>query len=272
MPLSRPLLAAVLFASALAASLPVLAQAPYHFGAPVSAFALPDELEEISGLTLLDEGHVGAVQDEEGDLFVVSLATGEVVREEGFGDDGDYEGIELVGERLFVMTADARVTELLDWRTDDIRTVEYDLDLGRERCNAEGLGADGESLVIVCKNEDGGDDNRVYGIDVDALPGLKPERRFDIDRGDVPGRKHKKKLRPSALARHPMTGHLVVLSSRRETLVSLDAEGAVVSVWDFGEADLEQPEGLAFLPNGDVLISSEGKKGPGVIMRFAWRG
>ncbi|MBP9161056.1 MAG: hypothetical protein KBF49_09425 [Flavobacteriales bacterium] len=40
-------------------------------------------------------------------------------------------------------------------------------------------------------------------------------------------------------------------------------------------ADLHKPEGLAFLPNGDLLSSSEGdKKGlvQASVLRFAWRG
>ena len=40
-------------------------------------------------------------------------------------------------------------------------------------------------------------------------------------------------------------------------------------------ADFYKPEGLAFLPNGDLLISSEGdKKGlvQASVLRFAWRG
>ena len=41
-------------------------------------------------------------------------------------------------------------------------------------------------------------------------------------------------------------------------------------MWDLGPAAFEQPEGLAFLPNGDVLVSSEGDDGPALIVRFAY--
>ena len=54
-------------------------------------------------------------------------------------------------------------------------------------------------------------------------------------------------------------------------VVVLDADGTVVDVWDLSPAGLEQPEGLAFLPNGDALVSSEGTDGPAVILRFTYR-
>jgi hypothetical protein len=33
---------------------------------------------------------------------------------------------------------------------------------------------------------------------------------------------------------------------------------------------LPQPEGLTFLPNGDLLVASEGRGGPPVVLRFAY--
>lgn len=79
-----------------------------------------------------------------------------------------------------------------------------------------------------------------------------------------------RKLRPSALAVHPTTGAVVLLSSRRESLVALDEDGRAVDVWDLRPAALPQPEGLAFLPDGDVWVSSEGGDGPAVLLRFAY--
>ena len=244
--------------------------AAYDFSAPAARFELPGDLDEISGLTVLDAAHVAAVQDEEGELYVLSLATGEVTRRTPFGKTGDYEGVELLGDRLFVMTSDATVTELLDWRTGDIATRVYDLGLGAKRCNAEGLGADGERLLLACKNADDTERNRVYAVELAAAGEPHAEVLVKLHAEDVP--RGEKFLRPSAIAVHPVTGETVVLSSRRETLVRLDACGRVVGTWDFDAADLEQPEGLAFLPNGDVLIASEGDEDAAVLVRYAYRG
>jgi uncharacterized protein YjiK len=81
-----------------------------------------------------------------------------------------------------------------------------------------------------------------------------------------------KSLKPSALAVHPITGNIVLLSSKLQVLLSYDKAGKLVSSWDFNELQLEQPEGLAFMPNGDMIISSEGGVGPPLLVYLAWKG
>ena len=76
---------------------------PYRFDQPVARFEMPDALREISALTVLPDGQLGAVQDEDGDLYVLSAETGRIEAVIPFGPPGDYEGIEFVGDRLFVL-------------------------------------------------------------------------------------------------------------------------------------------------------------------------
>lgn len=248
---------------------PASAPGPYRFDRPSVSFELPDALVEISGLTDLGDGTLGAVQDEDGDLYVLSQETGEVVRVVPFGPPGDYEGVELVGGRLFVLRADGALLELTGWRGEAAQARTVETGLGAKDCDAEGLGADGARLLIACKKEgDDAYDNRnvVWAYDLDA-GALSAEPVLVVDPDAVEG---DRKLRPSALAVHPVTGRVVLLSSRRESLVALDAEGRASGVWDLGPASFEQPEGLAFLPNGDVWVSSEGGDGPAVLARFAY--
>lgn len=247
------------------------ATGPYRFDQPVASFTLPDDLREISGLTVLDERHLGAIQDEDGDLYVIEQETGRVTTVVSFGPPGDYEGIALAGERLFVLRADGALLELAGWAGGEARTQTVETGLGADACDAEGLAFDAAQgrLLIACKEEGSGDlDGRnvvyAYGLDAGALV---PDPVVVLDPDDVPG---DKKLRPSALALHPVTGHLVLLSSNRESLVGLDASGAVAEVWDLKPAAFEQPEGLAFLPDGDVFVASEGDDGPAVLLRFAY--
>lgn len=242
--------------------------APYRFDQPVARFEMPDALREISALTILDADHLGAVQDEDGDLYVLSIETGAVVRVVPFGPPGDYEGIERVGDRLFVLRADGAILDLDGWAGVETQATVYETGLGAKDCDAEGLGARNGQLLIACKEDDGDDLNRVYAFDL-ATNAIVSTPVLTLDRNAVPG--SDKKLRPSALAVHPVTGHTVVLSSRRDALVALDAGAAVADVWDFSPAALPQPEGLAFLPNGDALMSSEGGDGPAVILRFAYQ-
>ena len=241
---------------------------PYRFDEPVARFELPGALVEISALTVLDADHLGAVEDEDGDLYVLSVETGEVVRVVPFGPPGDYEGIERVGERLFVLRADGAVLELSGWSGDAARSAVYETGLGAKACDAEGLGADARRLLIACKKPNDSGLDPVYAFDL-ATMALVPEPVLSLDRGAVPG---EGKLRVSAIAVHPVTGQTVALSSARGALVVLDADGGVADVWDLSPAALVQPEGLAFLPNGDLFVSSEGRDGRAVLVRFAYDG
>lgn len=243
---------------------------PYRFDQPVARFAMPDALREISGLTVLDATHLGAVQDEQGDLYVLDMASGRVTAVVPFGPPGDYEGLELAGDRLFVLRADGALLELAGWAAGqqaDAQTIETGL--GAKDCDAEGLGFDAAQnrLLIACKKDGSDDRNAVWGFDL-ATNALSAEPVLTIDPAAVPG--SDKTLRPAALAVHPVTGHVVVISAKRNALVSLDAQGAVVGTWDLAPAGLPQPEGLTFLPGGDAFVATEGKSGAGVVVRFAY--
>ncbi len=243
---------------------------PYRFDQPVARFELPEALREISALTVLDAEHVGAVQDEEGSLYIIEIATGRVSAVVPFGPPGDYEGVELAEGRLFVLRADGAILELEGWTSGRETTARvYETGLGARACDGEGLGYDAtrQQLLISCKAETDGR-NPVYGFSL-ATNTVTDAPVLQLDPNVIPGRK---KLAPSALAVHPITGHTVFISSKRDALVSIDASGAVVGTWDLSPARLPQPEGLTFLPNGDALVSSEGKSGPGLLVRFAYGG
>ena len=128
--------------------------APYDFGAPVAAYTLPPELEEVSGLAVLDEHHLGAIQDEDGDLFVIDIDSARITHVHDFGKKGDYEGIERLGDLVYVLRSDGRLYEIADWTPsrDDADRVETGL---HGSCDAEGLGHDGARLLIACKESPG---------------------------------------------------------------------------------------------------------------------
>lgn len=266
---------------------------PYAFGQPDALLRLPNRLREISGLTLLDAGHLGAIEDERDRLYVIDLETGEVVRNEEFYKNGDYEGVERVEARVFVLRSDGTLFEIEDWQADAYDAIEHETPLGRAN-DTEGLAYDAANnrLLIACKESPGkGLDGvkAIYAFDL-ATNSLSaepvytiPTARFTAEAGsdhpvndkirgiarpvwDLSG------FKPSALALHPLTGHLYVLSSVRQAVVVLDpADGRVLDVWPLPDQPYEQPEGLAFLPNGDLFISTEGQGERAALIRLNYR-
>jgi uncharacterized protein YjiK len=245
---------------------------PYRFDQPIAYFRLPEGLKEISGLTVLDDRTLGAVQDEEGRLYVISQETGDVTAVIPFGPPGDYEGLELAAGRLFILRADGVLVEIEGWQGGATRSQTYTLELPTD-CDAEGLGYDPAEgrLLIACKEEGGnaiGNRKAVFALQLDEWAlGRTPAFVLDSRALD-----RERELKPAAIAVHPVTGHVMVLSSTLPVLVSLAPDGTVAQAWDLSAARMEQPEGIAFLPGGDLFIASEGDDGPPLLMRFAYEG
>lgn len=249
---------------------------PYRLDAPDAVVELPAELQEISGLTVLPSGRLGAVQDETGTVFEVDPATGAIVDRLDFEGAGDFEGVELVpGDAVWALRSDGDLYRI--WRDSTgapaVRKIETAL---KSRNDTEGLAYDpaGGRLLVACKEWPGEDpetgDNyddvrTIYAFDLDTET-LSERPVVFLPRDTVDGDVN---FRPSALAVHPQTGHLYVLSSVRAAIAVVGADGAVLGVLDFPPGLLPQPEGLAFTADGTLYVASEGGAGPGRLARFA---
>ena len=265
----------------------------YVFAQPDARVTLPAELDEISGLALLDDGMLAAIQDEDGELFVIDPSSGEIVDQRGFGSTGDYEAVDLADGRLLVLRSDGAVSWFTEWSGPTLTGNSFELDIPK-RCDAEGMRYDstGQRLLVSCKDEPGpglevekaiyafsleGEklqdepayiiDSRMFNASTPDHPVNEAVRSVLSDKVDLSG------FKPSELAIHPITNELYVLSSVRESIVSLNRSGEVTGIWSLPGDLLNQPEGMVFLPNGDLFIASEaGNQKHAVLMRYNYRG
>ena len=65
------------------------------------------------------------------------------------------------------------------------------------------------------------------------------------------------KLKPSAIAINPVTNEFYILASVNKLLVVTDRQGKFKALYELDPAIYKQPEGIAFTPWGDMLISNE---------------
>ena len=244
---------------------PPAAAVPYDLGAPDGSAELPHELDEISGLTMLPSGRLGAVQDEDGTLYEIEPTTGTITGTQPFGGRGDYEGVEWVGESVWTLESNGDLTDVRR-AGDAAEAVPHETPL-RGRNDTEGLAWDGERLLIACKENPG------RGLDgVRAIWAYDPATRAlssapvaVLDRTAVDDGA---RFKPSALAVHPETRELYVLSSVRKALAVLAPDGALRTVVPLSDRIFRQPEGIAFDAAGTLYIANEGAGARASLLRF----
>ena len=126
---------------------------PYNLAEPDKSWKLPDALLEISGLGFADNQRLACVQDEKGVVYIFNLNTGKVDLEINFGDDGDYEGIEIVENDAWVLKSNGTLYKVTDYLKKPEQAVKKYATALSGKNNAEGLAYDPvhKNLLIACK-------------------------------------------------------------------------------------------------------------------------
>ncbi|MEM7367277.1 MAG: hypothetical protein AAF587_01680 [Bacteroidota bacterium] len=264
---------------------------PYDLSHPADTFLLPYELVEVSGLSYLAPNQLLLVQDEKGSLYVYEEEKEEISREYRFGKSGDYEGVELVGDMVYVLKSNGKIEEVsgfLEGETGE--TKEYNNQLNSDH-DTEGLGYDPQSgqLLIACKEpymangREVRNQRAIYGYNLQThqlserpvitinlaeiqafLQAYGPKETWATD--FHPGKKSS--CKPSGIAIHPLSGHTYVIASVGKLLLVLNSSHQVIAVHPLPRAQFSQPEGICFSPEGTLYISNEGKDGRGYISKF----
>lgn len=270
-------------------------QLRYSLEEPDLSFSLKNELLEISGLSMdISEKFFWAVQDEDGIIYKVSKEDGQILEKIDFYKDGDYEGIELVGNDVYVLKNSGTIYKVSNIGEPDQKMEKFNTALGKEN-DVEGLGYDSKSncLLLACKGSPGIDSDEVklekaiYAFSLDTM-GLQIPPVFVISFeqvhqfvGTSPALKHFEKLSeyfqpgetnftfsPSAINVHPLTGEIYILSASKKILLILSPDGKILHMEKLKKKVHSQPEGLCFDKDGTMYISNEGKDGKAKIHRF----
>lgn len=241
-----------------------------------SSEKLPGVLQEISGLAITADGRLFAHNDERANIYQIDPTTGDVVKAFSvgvLGAPGDFEGIAISGERFFLITS---AGDLLEFREGEAgSTVRYRvhrLNLGMV-CEMEGLAVDPSrgTLLLPCKTPRADrlkDHLVVFSLNLDSME-LDPAPRVAIPLEELDSRGLGDKFHPSAIEVHPETGSLILVAAREEAMVELSPDGEILATEELKRKKHPQPEGLAFLPDGSLVLADEGQGNRGTITRYA---
>ncbi|QHT71061.1 hypothetical protein GXP67_32625 [Rhodocytophaga rosea] len=249
----------------------------YDLNSPDDKMFLPYEIEEISGLSYLSEDKLLAIQDEQAIIYTIDMKEEKIASEQKFGKNGDYEGVEVVGEFIFAVRSDGTIYKTSIQATDESATEVFDTPLSHKN-DVEGLAYDvaNNRLLLACKGISGIKNDipgsrAIYAFNLsDNTLAEEPVFLLKIDQvnaalGNSDTKDH---FRPSGIAVHPVTGQIYIIASVGKVLIVLNKNGSIDTVTQLASAEFKQPEGICFSPNGDMFISNEGKGGRSTILRF----
>ena len=265
----------------------------YNFEEPLLTIALPLALLEISGLSYYPEmNQLLAVNDERGWIFFLNATTGEVEEKKTFSGNGDFEGIEWVGDKISIVKSNGDIYFYDERNKEAASSVKTKL---KPSNDIEGLAFDATNnqLLLACKGDPnlGKSDKykktkNIYSFDLgknelEEEPFLSVEDDVledyvkDFGEENDFSKKKKKKLKgrvndfsPSGISIHPKTKDLYMLSSQGKLLIIFNENKELKEVIFLDEKIHRQPEGICFAPNGDLFISNEGKGLGAKIMKF----
>lgn len=263
----------------------------YNLSQPELVASLPPILNELSGISLAPRpNEMLAVQDELGEIFRLSKEDGQILGRIPFAKPGDFEDLTLVENDIWVLKSSGT---LYCVPANGGEIVKFTSEISKEE-DAEGLTYDApnQRLLIACKGAKAGENDRrkIYAFDL-KTQSFSTAALFEIRQNDFVGllATHQsapwyKKLHdfllgpndfglgPSALAIHPITAELYVLSSRGNLLVVLSPDGQLKKLYRFEKAYLPQAEGLFFALDATLYISTEARgKDAARIYRFNYR-
>lgn len=269
----------------------------YDLTNPDAKYILPSYLEEISGLSYYGKDKIACIQDENANIYIFSIEKEKIINVYDFGEDADYEGIDIVGETAFILKNNGQIFRVKNFENKDLKVKKLQTPLN-EKNNTEGLAFDAlsNSLLISCKGSPSIEKENLY-------EGYKAVYRFDLEKEKLNKTPHflinldsldgfidhnlftkfsiqfAKKLgftesetnfKPSGIAIHPLSGQIYIISSAGKLLTIMSRSGEILAVKELDVIIFRQPEGICFSPTGDLFISNEGQGDKGYILKFQY--
>jgi uncharacterized protein YjiK len=264
------------------AAAPEGALARYGLGGPPAwRVTLPGELREISGLAVTADGRLFAHGDEEAVIYQLEPRTGKIVKHFGlepggsvpdFGKKsrdgrvaGDFEDIAIVGDRFFLVASTGVLLEFAEGSAGaHVPFIAHTTGLG-DICEVEGLAHDAASgaLLMLCKEMRQKSARDRVEIHAWSLA----ERRLDskpwltVPYSELSRITGARAFNGSALTFTPGGRALALVAGPQRAFAEITLEGRPVGGGQLHHSGLPQPEGMAFMPDSTLLVSSEGGRG-----------
>lgn len=238
---------------------------------------LGDNLVQISGISFYPkDSSVFAISDESGSLFKIHNDNADMTTQWKFGDAHDFEDIYLRDSSFYILASNGNIETLkFSQKGDTIYRRESTFPAADKKKNKfESIYYDENQakLILVCKSCEEDKKSTVSAWSFDPVTEAYTPDKFSLDVKSIAKRveEDKLKLKPSAVAVNPSTKDLWILASENQILIVTDNKGATKEVYTLDPKIFPQPEGIAFTPWGNLIISNEAgdKYGTATLLIF----
>lgn len=236
----------------------------YAFNERAADWRLSNRVREISGLAHTSDGRLLAHDDERAVIYEIDITTGDVIKGWAFGDTparGDFEGIAVVADRVWLVTSDGRLYEGAEGEDDErVLFNTYGTGVGR-KCEVEGLAYEpmDETLLLACKTPRTPELEGVVAIyrwSIASRALIDPPIR--IRKEEILKHLDRSDFHPSGIARDPQSHHYVMVAARQAALAEIRADGSVVAVRALQPRVHPQAEGIVISSDLTLLVADEG--------------
>ncbi len=244
-----------------------------YFSRPAAhEFYLPQGLSEISGLAVASGNSVYAHDDNYGIVYELDLGSGKVLKAFALGKPTvkeDFEDIAVRGGFVYLLASDGRLFEApIGEHRKRVRYNIYDTGVGTH-CETEGLanGPEDGDFLVLCKkpHQDKLKDRLViYLWSLNSrTPVANPWLEVSLDGLVEP--LDQANFHPSAFLWRRELGRFMIVSAKGHSALEVDERGRLIDRVKLDKQVHPQPEGLALMPDGRLVLSDEGPRGHGKI-------
>lgn len=230
----------------------------YDLNHPVTV-VLSDEIDEISGIVYYPrDTSIFAIDDGTGLLYKIYPDRKASIQKWKLGKSHDFEDLQLVDSTFYILSSSGDLY-VKTFPGDSLEEAEKIGFPGGSKNEFESLYYDGGLLNMICKNCKDQQKDQVHIWTFDPATRKFSLSPVAINTQPLAKRFNRKNLdlKPSAAAINPLTGELYILSSVNKVLVVTDKNGNIKNAYPLNPVIYKQPEGMAFTPHGDLLISNE---------------
>ena len=254
----------------------VLELSGYKYSRP-SIVYLPEALAQISGLIFYPkDSSILCIEDDRGAVYKFPLFKHKTFRDWAFSAESDFEEIVLHSGIFYALKSNGDITRFYFSSTGAVVAEKF-TSLAKESREFESMMYDTTRniLLLTCKDckDDLKNNTSVWGVDFTRKVML-PAPVFIIQHAQIEAMVGQKisKFKPSSSAIHPLTGDYYFVSAINNLVVVTNREGTVKEVAVTSKKYFKQPEGIAFMPNGDLLVSNEfAERGRATILLYPYQ-